>query len=97
MGLQLWGSTFTCHTDRIRIIQKKAIRIIAGAPRLENTMPFFDKLHILPLTDLYRFSVGQFMYRQTYIHSPASGMFNVLYKNSIHEYFTRGAHNIQAC
>ncbi len=90
-GLHLWGSTFKCHTDRISILQKKAIRVIAGAPRLEHTMPLFEKLHILPLTDLYRFSLGQFMYRQIYIHNPAAGMFNVVYNNSIHEHFTRGA------
>ncbi len=50
-------------------------------------MPLFEKLHILPLTDLYRFSLGQFMYRQTYIHNPAAGMSNVYTYHGVMNYF----------
>ncbi len=31
------------------------------------------------------------MHRQTYIHNSAAGMPNLVYNNSIHEHFTRGA------
>ena len=38
------------------MIQKRIIRIIAGAGYLDHTTPLFLKLKILKITDLYKFS-----------------------------------------
>ena len=54
-GLHLWGSTFKTFLNPLIILQKRAVRIIAGVGRLEHTMPLFRDLHVLPIVNLYDF------------------------------------------
>ena len=48
--------------QRIILLQKRAIRIVAHAPFLAHTQPIFSSLKLLRLNDMYNFQVGIFMY-----------------------------------
>ncbi len=63
-GLHLLGSTFKTVLNPLIILQKRAVRIIAGVGRLEHTMSLFKNLHILPIVNLYDFCLAEFMYKQ---------------------------------
>ena len=50
-----WGSTNITHLNPLIIIQKRIVRIIAGADYLAHTTPLFRKLNLLKIVDLYKF------------------------------------------
>ena len=45
----LWGFTNKIHLNKIKTAQKKIIRIISGANRLDHTAPIFEELRLLKL------------------------------------------------
>ena len=49
-----WGSSIKKATDRLVILQKKAVRLIVKAKYNSHTEPIFRSLKILKLTDLIR-------------------------------------------
>ena len=50
-----WGSTNDIHLKPLITVQKRIIRIIAGADYLAHTTPLFRKFNILNIDDLYKF------------------------------------------
>ena len=61
-GLALWGGTFEKGLNRIVKLQKKAIRLITGAHRMDHCEPRQKELKILSLTDLYKLQVNSLTY-----------------------------------
>ena len=53
-GITLWGGTFDKGLSRIQKLQKKAIRLLTGARRMDHSEPRLKKLGILKLEDLYK-------------------------------------------
>ena len=60
--LPIFGSTYDTHLEPLRILQKRAIRIINGSGYLDHTAPLFYASKILKLEDLYKHSVACYMY-----------------------------------
>ncbi len=58
-GLYLWGSTYKTHWDKLLILHKRAIRIVAGVMHL-GIFSLFQRFHILPLGNI-SFCLWQFM------------------------------------
>ena len=71
-SIMLWGHT--SHSERIFILQKRAIRILAGADRLEHCRPLYKSLKILTVPCLYiynclmyvRKNIDKFLIRGNY-------------------------------
>ena len=59
----VWGSTYTTHTMKLFIVQKKVIRIIYGIKRRESTETAFTDLEIMKFPDINIFLIGRFMFR----------------------------------
>ena len=59
----LWSNTYTIHKTKIKILQKRAIRIIKKSQYTSHTDPLFSKLKLLKLSDLYKHQLGIFMYK----------------------------------
>ena len=74
-----WGSTFPTHLKPLIVMQKKVIRIINCASYLSHTNNLFLQGNILKLADLYRHSVGIFMFKNSNL--------GIFYLN--HDYNTR--------
>lgn len=62
-GIIAWGHTYSTYLDRILLLQKKALRIICHTSwRAHTDVLFFDN-NVLKICDLYRYYLGQFMYK----------------------------------
>ena len=53
-GIQIWGQTYPSRLERLKILQKKAVRIIDSADRLAPSSPIFRKYSIIKLHDLVK-------------------------------------------
>ena len=61
-GLALWGGTFEKGLKRIVKLQKRAIRLITGAHRMDHCEPRQKELKILNIHDLYRLQINCLVY-----------------------------------
>ena len=58
-GLYLWG--LKCR--RIKVLQKKAVRILAFKPYISHSTPIFKTLQILKIEDLYTIQLYKLYYK----------------------------------
>ena len=84
----LWA-TSKGTTDSILLLQKKAIRICAGAGYLEHTRPLFIKLKTLTVSDINFLQTSMFMYRYNNNVLPVSFCSMFQRNNEVHSYHTR--------
>ena len=66
-GLVVWGSTFPSYLKNLNSIQNKAIKLIGGGNHLDRATPYYSKLNILKLPDLYKLETAKFVCR--FMHS----------------------------
>ena len=76
----MFGATYDVHLEPLKLLQKRAIRIISNAGFYEHTDPLFYQNSILKVDDLYRHGLGCYMYRNQHLLSS--------YTHS-HDYLTR--------
>ena len=93
--ITIWGSTFETYLDPIEKLQKRAIRIVAGADRLAHTEPLMAKYKLLSLWKVYIYSVQIFMFR--YRRGLLPSVFSDFYiRNSVmHNYGTKRINNFR--
>ena len=60
-GIILWGG-YKTPLQPIHLLQKKAVRLIAGVHYLVTTLNLFYDLNILTVFGLYKFQLAIFMY-----------------------------------
>ena len=89
----LWINASKFRINRLIVLQKKIIRIIAGVPFLAHTETLFHKYGLLKLTEIGIFQKLVFMYR--FHNNLLPNSFNNYFQHvhSIHNYGTRGAVN----
>ena len=80
----LWGHT--SHAQRVFVLQKKAVRILANADRLDHCKPLFKSLGILTVFSLYIYKC--LIYVRKNINTFVS-------RRDIHDYHTRNTHMLQ--
>ena len=61
-GLPIWGSSFPSHLKKLTVLQNKAIKVIGGGLPRDRATPFYYKLNILKLSDLFKLEIGKFVY-----------------------------------
>ena len=61
----LCANAYSTCLNKLRILQKKTIRIITQSHYLAHTDPLFSKLKLLKLDDLYKRQLGIYMYKST--------------------------------
>ena len=67
-----WGSAPAIHTNRLLLLQKKAIRLIHHAPSTVHTDPLFTSSNIIKFTDLYLYFCTLFIYKYKHNLLPTS-------------------------
>ena len=90
--IHVWGSAYETHLTKLKILQKKVIRIISGVPPRSHTDPLFSDMKILKFNNLYRYYVALFMYKLTLDKLPNIFPMFVLISR-VHEHGTRQAHH----
>ena len=61
--IEIWGGTYETHLSPLYLQQKRIIRIIAGVGWNEHTSPLFFNLKLLKLSDLYKFSIATYVFK----------------------------------
>lgn len=62
-GLINWGGTGSTLLKQIEVLQRKAVRSIAGIRIGDNSAAWFKKLSILTLKDLYKIEASAFAHK----------------------------------
>ena len=80
-GLYLWG----LNCKRLKILQKKAVRVLAFKPYISHFTPIFKVMKILQLEDLYTMQLHKFYYKSTNnLLSSYFSSFTPFYENHNH-------------
>ena len=58
------------HLHKLRLLQKKAIRIISNTANLAHSSKLFLNLKLLKLDDIMKFQLGTYMYKLKYNKLP---------------------------
>ena len=59
----MWGSTSSTSLNKLRVLQKKIIRIITGSPYRAHSNVIFSKLCILKFDDIYVTQIVTLMFK----------------------------------
>ena len=61
--IEVWGNACQSYLKPLVILQKRAIRMVAGAQKLDHTIPLFHSLNLLQIKEMYVYCVQLFMYK----------------------------------
>ena len=75
--------------DSVYIVQKRAIRIVCDLPRRAHTAPYFKKLKLFSIFDIYTVQVCQFMFKFMLNALPTNFSDYFEFNFNIHLYNTR--------
>ena len=62
-GSEIWGNTYCTNVECITVLQKRVVRLVCGARRLDHTSPLFKQLDILKFVDLVKFKTSIIMFK----------------------------------
>ena len=90
-GLMAWGSASKNLIEKLVLLQKKVVRIIANASYTANTKPLFKELDILNVWDLFDHQISCFMF--DFDHGNLPEVFNSYFikVKDTHSHNTRSA------
>ena len=91
--IDVWGSTYSTYIDPLVKLQKRAVRIIAGAPFKAHTLDLFRRFNIVQIDKykLYHYSIYIFLYKLiNHLHPPSIHSHFIL-NSDIHNHATRRA------
>ena len=88
-GISVWGLTYPTLLDSIFVLEKEALRIITFKDLTSSSLPLFDSLCILQLSDIFKLQVSSFVYEC--VHNLAPVYFRNYFTSidSIHNIGTR--------
>ena len=87
----IWAMTYPSRLIRLVIIQKRAIRLIAGVRKWAHTAPLFRELKILRIDQIRDFQVGEFFFRLEHGLLPPIFKDFLPHAYDIHSHYTRNA------
>ena len=87
--IAVWGYVPETYLDPLDKLQKRAVRIIAGARYLAHTEPLFKELKIMKLINLYVYNIMLIMFKRQHGKLPA--IFDSFF-HEFHFYDTRHHH-----
>ena len=90
-GLVVWGQTYASYTDPIFNLQKKAVRAISFQPRMSPSLPIFNDLKLLKLSEIFELRLLTFVFDSVNKTSPGCFHDFFLFCSSVHQYATRQA------
>ena len=80
--------------DRILIIQKRFCRLITFSNYMTHSKPLFVRLYILPIYDLFKYNLANYMYKIIHCLIPPLSHHHFVYNSSVHGHNTRTKDNI---
>ena len=92
----LWINVSNTLLNRLHLLQKRVIRIIAKSHYLAHTNNIFKQLRVLTVYELGRLQLGEFMYRSEKGLLPNSLQNWFRYNSDVHCYNTRNSKNLHS-
>ena len=86
-GISVWGLAKTSLTQKVIILQKRAVRVVGNEDFLAHTGNIFSKLKILKCADQYLLNLASLMW--DYDHDELPKSLNFWFKKPNHPYHTR--------
>ena len=88
-GITIWGNTYKNHLKRLKSLQNKAVKIIAGRQYLDDSTAYYSQLNILKIENLNTLEVAKLMHKfsQNKLPNRFSSFFTPI--NAIHTRTTR--------
>ena len=103
-GIEAWGSAGKTETEKLHILQKKAVRILTGnqyfqiygepAGPLPSSGPLFIRLGFLKFDEIFKFTISKFVYSTLCELSPKVFCNWFTYVHDVHNHATRSSTNI---
>ena len=90
-GLVVWGQTNASYADPILNLQKKAVRAISFQPRMSPSLPIFNDLKLLKLSEIFELRLLTFDFDSVNKTSPGCFHDFFLFISTVHQYATRQA------
>src|SRR6218665_2294161 len=90
----IWASNYKSRLYRLKILQKRIVRIIAGLPYNSHTDPRFKHFEILKLFQINLKQINEFMHRYSYNTLPTV-FSNFFTPPAVHSYNTRNSSTIK--
>ena len=92
----VWANCYHTYLDRILKLQKRAVRIIAGAGFRDHTKPLFSLFKLLNVYQLNQYQIGCFMFKclNQSFSLPSQFLQYFSYNKDVHHYNTRNAAKI---
>ena len=88
-ALPVWASTYNTYLSKLKRLQNKAIRIISGTSIKDRITPYYHRLEILKLDDLYTLEIAKLMYQFTQNKLPDTFDHYFTYSSHVFKYYTR--------
>ena len=79
----IWGGASEVHLRNLKLLQKKAVRLITNSNYLAHTNPLYVKTNILKINDIHTYLLAVQGFKSRHI-----------YNNTPHEYDTRNRDNL---
>jgi hypothetical protein len=93
-GILLWGNAYKKHTNKLLVMQKKAIRSITKSKYNDHAAPLFKELKIPNIHDIYKIQLGKFIFCSLSNKLPIPLCNMHIQNNEIHQYNTRTSNNM---
>ena len=89
----IWANTYSTKLNKIRMLQKKAVRIINNSDYLAHSEPLFKQNNLLKIEDIYKLQLGLLMYKLSREALPNS--ISILFQRNIeiHNHNTRNSND----
>ena len=88
-GLEAWFGTFKNNTNKIFILQKKAIRAINGLNYNEHTNDYFKLMNILKIEDQYKLQITTFIHKLLNLDTDCNLATKLIKNSQVHHHGTR--------
>ena len=95
-GNMLWASSSIYLVNRIFLLQKRALRVIAKIHHRAHTSDIFLKYNVLTVYQLCDLQLGEFMFKYTKKSLPQNFSNWYMLNDSIHDYNTRSAQQLHS-
>ena len=87
--ISCWGGCSEKKRKKLVTLQKRAIRTISKVSKMTHASPFFKKLKVLKLDDMYRHQIAVIMHKE--VDGKWTGDFNFNRSCAVHSHQTRFA------
>jgi len=92
-ALPIWGCTYPSYLKNLQRLQNKSVRVIYNLRLKTPLLPYYHKLNVLKITDLYTYEIGKIMHQHSCNALPNHLSSFFTSTRQIHNRFTRSSSN----